>query len=233
MSKGVVVVAALALAAFVAYWPSLHGGFVWDDATYVQDRLIKASDGLYRMWFTTDAVDYWPLTNTTFWFEWRLWGLHSSGYHVTNLLLHIGNAVIFWSILRRLAVPGAIAASVIFLLHPVNVESVAWIAQRKNTLSTLFFLLSILWYVRSDEARGERRWYWLSLAAFLLAMLSKASIATLPLLLLVIVWWRRDVITRMDLLRVVPFVGIAAALTAVNLWFRTHGSDAPLRDVTV
>ncbi len=166
-----VVTLVLALAAFAAYWPSLRGGFVWDDDTYVQDRLVKASDGLYRMWFTGDAVDYWPLTNSTFWVEWRLWGLNPAGYHVTNLLLHIGNALIFWMILRRLAVPGALVAAVIFLLHPVNVESVAWIAQRKNTLSTLFFLCRSCGFCDPIGRSADSRWYWLSVGAFLLAML--------------------------------------------------------------
>src|SRR5205085_1992364 len=130
----------------------------------------------------TEPLDYWPMTNSSFWLEWRLWGMHASGYHVTNLLLHIGSAMLLWAILRRLAIPGAFAAALLFVLHPVNVESVAWIAQRKNTLSMIFFLVSIFCYLEHElrfprERSRIDRWYWFSLAAFLLAMLSKGSVA--------------------------------------------------------
>ena len=132
-------------AALLAYWPAVTGGFVWDDDTLVTDStLVKAPDGLYRMWFTTEPLDYWPLTNTSFWLEWRLWGMRSTGYHATNLLLHVASGLLVWAILRRLSIRGGLLAAALFVLHPVNVESVAWIAQRKNTLSMVFFLLSIL-----------------------------------------------------------------------------------------
>src|SRR5262249_47303468 len=81
--------ALIVVATCVAYFPALRGGFVLDDGLLLTDnRLVKAADGLYRMWFTTDAVDYWPVANSTFWLEWRLWGMHPTGYHITNLLLH-------------------------------------------------------------------------------------------------------------------------------------------------
>src|SRR5262249_44719351 len=158
--------------------------------------------------------------------EWRLWGAQPTGYHVTNLALHLASALLIWAILRRLAIPGAVLAAALFLVHPVNVESVAWIAQRKNVLSMVFFLLSVLWYVKSefraeappatvgaskgrqasprraqpDRAAGVGLWYWLSLAAFTAAMLSKASVAALPAMLLLLVWWKRGAITRSDIL---------------------------------
>jgi tetratricopeptide (TPR) repeat protein len=254
----------LAVAAGVIYWPALTGGFIFDDEPLLTgSALVKAGDGLYRMWFTSQPIDYWPLTNSSFWLEWRLWGLQPVGYHVTNLLLHIASAVLVWAILRRLAVPGAFLAAALFLVHPVNVESVAWIAQRKNTLSMAFFLLSILWYLngelgqspasaagavepgRSAKARapsrrgkaprekaGGGRWYWLSLAAFTAAMLSKASVAVLPAILLVLVWWKRGRIARADVLRTAPFFGVAVALTVVNFWFQAQHGAAVIRDVT-
>jgi hypothetical protein len=127
-------------AALLAYWPALTGGFLWDDDTLVTDStLVKAPDGLYRMWFTTEPLDYWPLTNTSFWLEWRLWGMRSSGYHATNLLRHLVSGLLVWAILRRLSIRGGLLAAALFVLHPVNVESDAWIAQRKNTLSMVFF----------------------------------------------------------------------------------------------
>src|SRR4249920_2695253 len=142
----------LAATAGVVYWPALTGGFIFDDEPLLTgSALVKASDGLYRMWFTSQPIDYWPMTNSSFWLEWRLWGLQPAGYHVTNLLMHLASALLVWAILRRLAIPGALLAAALFLVHPVNVESVAWIAQRKNTLSMVFFLLSILWYLKVDQ----------------------------------------------------------------------------------
>jgi Flp pilus assembly protein TadD len=223
-----------AVVAFWAYWPALTGGFIWDDdALLTLNPLVKAADGLYRIWFTTDAIDYWPVTNSSFWLEWRMWGTRAAGYHVTNLLLHLCSALLFWRILRQLSVPGALLAALLFALHPVNVESVAWIAERKNTLAMVFFLLAILWFLRVPSAEGRApKWYWLSLAAFVLAMLSKGSVALLPAMLLVIIWWRRGTVTRADLLRTAPFFAVSVALTLVNVWFQTHRLTSAIRDVT-
>ena len=118
------------------------------------------------------------MTNTSFWIEWRLWGTNPTGYHVTNLVLHIAAALLVWRILFELAIPGGFLAALVFAVHPVNVESVAWIAQRKESLAMVFFLLSILFYVCADERRTSLGiWYWLSLVVFLLAMLSKGTVA--------------------------------------------------------
>jgi len=232
----VIAITAIAALAYIVYLPSLAGGFLWDDDTLVtHNPLITAANGLFRIWFTSEAVDYWPVTNSSFWIEWRLWGMNPIGYHVTNLLLHIASAILFWALLRRLRIPGALLAAAIFTVHPVNIESVAWIAERKNTLSLCFSLLSALWFVmdESEPAGRSRRWYALSLAGFVLAMLSKGSAASLPLVLLLIVWWIRDRITARDLIRVAPFFIVAAALTLVNLWFRTHGDGEVFREATL
>jgi tetratricopeptide (TPR) repeat protein len=236
MRSRLVVAMALTVAAFVAYWPALTGQFVWDDDVLLTNNaLVKASDGLYRMWFTTEAVDYWPVTGTSFWLEWRLWGLEPFGYHVTNLLLHLGSAGLVWATLRRLSVPGAAIAACVFALHPVNVESVAWIVQRKNVLSLFFFLLSGLWFLIHDESEPGRigRWYWLSLAAFVVAMLSKGSIAVLPLVLLLVLWWRHRHVTSRDLLLVLPYFVIAAAFTVLNIWLQTRHVAGAIRDATI
>ena len=143
--------AIIIMVAFLAYLPSINGGFVLDDESLLTNNLfIRASDGPYRLWCTTESPDYWPVTNTSFWIEWRLWETKPTGYHVTNLILHVIEALLIWIILRKLSVPGAFLAAMIFALHPVNVESVAWIAQRKNLMSMLFFLLSILWYLKAE-----------------------------------------------------------------------------------
>ena len=224
----------------IGYWPAVHGGFIWDDSVLLSDNaMIKAPDGLYRFWFTTEAHDYWPLTSTTFWAEWRLWGMDPTGYHVTNLALHALEALLLWAILLKLRVGGAYLAALVFAVHPVNVESVAWIAQRKNLLALLFLLLTTLFFLKADtddEGRGPRprfgpggRWYWLSLTAFLLALLAKGSVATAPVLLLLLIWWRKRRVTTGDLVRIVPFAAIAAVLVVVNIWFQTHGNTEPIR----
>lgn len=144
----------------LAYAPALRGGFILDDDKLLTDNsLIKARDGLYRFWCTREAIDYWPVANTTLWVKWRLWGMWSTGYHVTNLVLHLVEALLVWRILWRVGVPGAFLAALLFAVHPVNVESVAWIAQRKGLLALLFSLLAILAYLRAEEARApDARW---------------------------------------------------------------------------
>jgi protein O-mannosyl-transferase len=244
----------IAVAVLIAYWPAHNGGFIFDDELLLAyNPMIKASDGLYRYWFTKEALDYWPVTNSTFWLEWRLWEMNTSGYHATNIILHIFDAILIWLVLQRLAVPWPWLAAMLFAVHPVNVESVAWITQRKNLLALLFFLLSILWWLNADaqafskvatSGRAEEKkssswrhtipsfWYVLSLLAFILAMLSKGSVAVLPLVLLLIIWWRRGQITWGDVVRSAPFFVVAAALTAVDLWFQTHGTGNVIREVT-
>jgi tetratricopeptide (TPR) repeat protein len=221
-------------AAFIAYWPSLRGGFIWDDQGLIaQNRLIHSTGGWYRLWITTDQIDYWPLTYTMLWLEWRLWGTGTLGYHLVNVSLHVCCALLIWKILNRLKIPGGWLAAIVFALHPVNVESVAWIAERKNIASLLFFLLSILFYLRFDDDHPKRwKFYIASLLAFALGMLSKGSIAILPLALLLILW-RRRAITWRDLANLVPFLIVSIALVLVNIWFQTHGSGEKIRDVTI
>jgi len=233
------ILVALVLIAYVPLW---HAGFIWDDDTMLTaNPLIHAGNGLYQFWFTRNAQDYWPVTSTSLWIEWRLWGLNPLGYHLTNLALHGVEVFLLWSVLRRLRVPGAWLAALLFAVHPINVESVTWIAQRKNLLALFFALLTILWFLKSGIAAPSggaatkenppafsSRWYWLSLLAFILAMLSKGSVAPLPLVLAgIIVWHRRPNIS--DFLRLVPFFIVAGALAAVDVWFQRHGTHEIIR----
>lgn len=245
-------VAAIVAGTFIVYSPAIRGGFLFDDDKLItENEFVRSSGGLCDFWFTAKAHDYWPVTNTTFWIEWRLWGVEAAGYRLTNLLLHVGSALLIWAILRELSIPGALAAAVLFAIHPVNVQSVSWISERKNTLALFFCLWSLLFYVRflkrptlaADaqplQARngvqgGAIAWYLASWAAFVLAMLSKGSVATLPLVLLAIAWWLHDRLQLRDVLRIVPFAVIAAILTCVNIWFQTHGHFAgPIRTASL
>ena len=211
---------ALMLITLVTYAPVWHAGFIWDDKELLVDNpLVRASDGLYRFWFTTEALDYYPLTSSLCWLEWRLWGSSATGYHVVNVFLHAANAALLWIILRRLKVPGAWLAGLIFAIHPVTVATAAWVSEQKSTLSMLFYLLAILLYLRFDE-KGSWRSYGLALGAFLLALLSKTAVVMLPVVLLGCVWWQRRSVRGKDVIRSVPFFALSLILGLVTVWFQ-------------
>lgn len=212
--------AALIVLTFAAYIPALRGEFIWDDQVLITDnQLIRARDGLHRFWFTTEAPDYLPLTSSLWWLEWRLWGNNPMGYHVVNVLLRVANVVLVWIILRCLNIPGAWLAAAIFAIHPVNVATVTWISEQKNTLSMLFYLAAILSYLRFDE-EGRWRWYGFSLAAFLLALLSKSAVVMMPIVLLGCVWWQHGRVRWKDSLYIGPFIAASLILGLVTTWFQ-------------
>jgi hypothetical protein len=220
--KPILLAAVIVLVTLAFYLPAVDAGFVFDDGHFLTvNPLIHASDGLRRFWFTTEAEDYFPLTSTSLWLEWRLWGNGPTGYHLVNMLLHAASAVLVWRVLKRLNVPGAWLAGLIFGVHPVNAASVAWITERKNALAMPFYLLSVLFYLRF-ESSGRARAYAASLALFLLALLSKTSVVMLPLVLLGCAGWQRGRVTRKDFLRALPFFALAGALAAIELWFHSH-----------
>ena len=187
-------------ASCLVYFPGLHGGLLMDDDILLTaNELVKSPDGLHRIWFTTEPFEYYPISYSSFWLEWRVWGKTLTGYHAVSLALHIAASLLIWAILRKLAIPGSFLGALLFAVHPVNVESVGWIAQQRNMLALLFFLFSIYCYLIAEDARSELRkpkatlnpWFWLSLLAFVMAMFSKGSVAILPVVLLLIVWWTR------------------------------------------
>ena len=170
---------------FLVYQPAWQGGFIWDDDAHVTRAELRSWHGLYRIWFDMGATQqYYPLLHSAFWVEHRLWGDATLGYHLVNILLHAVAALMVALVLRRLAIPGAFLAAAIFALHPVQVESVAWITEQKNTLSAVFYLGAALLYLEFDE---KRNWwlYCVALALFVLGLLSKTVTATLPAALLV------------------------------------------------
>jgi tetratricopeptide (TPR) repeat protein len=209
----------LAVVTMLAYHPAWHGGVLWDDDAHIGGPELRTLDGLRRIWFVPRTTQqYYPLLHTSYWLQQKLWGDSMTGYHIVNLLLHIGCVVLVLRIVRFLRIPGAELAATIFALHPVNVETVAWIAERKNTLSGVFALAATLWYLRFDENRS-RRSYALALGLFLLGLLSKTAIVTLPLALLVIFWWKRGAISwRHDVVPLIPFFFFSAAAGLMTRW---------------
>jgi Tfp pilus assembly protein PilF len=210
------------LLALVVYTPSVNNGFIWDDDVMLTDNaLMTADDGLTRIWFSTELSDYFPLTSTSFWIEWRLWGLNAMGYNITNILLHALGGLLLWRVFLRLKVPGAWIAALLFTVHPVCVASVDWIAERKNTLSMVFYLAALLLYLRFDTNQ-QRRFYLCALGAFLLALLSKTSVVVLPFVLLLCVWWHRCTIAKRDIIRILPFFALSVCFGLLTVWFQLH-----------
>ncbi len=213
--------AALLLITFLAYAPALRAGYVWDDDVHVAgSRVLHESDALRKIWLQPGATpQYYPLVHTSFWIERAMFGSRPLVHHVTNVLLHGLAALLFWALLRRLQVPGAWLAAALFALHPVQVESVAWITERKNVLALVFYLAAALAYVRFAE-RG--RGYAVVLVLFGCALLSKTVTATLPLALLLVTWWRRGRIQWRDVRQVLPLAAMGLALGLVTVWMEIH-----------
>ena len=216
----------LTVVTILAYQPAWHGALLWDDDANMATPELRSVDGLRRIWFVPRTTQqYYPLLYSSYWLQQRLAGDSTLGYHLANILLHIGCAVMVLKILRFLRIPGAELATMIFALHPVNVETVAWIAERKNTLSGIFGLAATLSYLKFDDSRS-RRTYACALALFLLGLLSKTAIVPLPLAWLVILWWKRGTISwRRDVVLLIPFLLLSAAAGLMTSWVE-HGNIA-------
>jgi tetratricopeptide (TPR) repeat protein len=201
------------------YLPARNGARLWDDEGHITKPELQSINGLYRTWFELGATQqYYPLLHTAFWIEHRLWGDAVLGYHLVNLLWHMISVVLLYLILTRLKIPGALLAAAIFAVHPVMVESVAWISEQKNTLSAVFYLGAMLVYLRFDESR-RRSQYFLALVLFTLGLLTKTVTATLPAALLVIFWWQRGTLSwRRDVLPLAPFFVFGAVGGLTTAW---------------
>lgn len=213
----------IVLMTFAAYIPAMRGGFIWDDDQYVtQNSLLIAPDGLIRIWLSLDSPSqYFPLVYTMFRFERAIWGLNPLGYHIVNVLLHALSALLVWAVLRRLSIKGAWIAAAIFALHPVNVESAAWITERKNVLSTFFYLLTVLAWLRyrDQSATQPEKYYKLALAFFALALFSKTTACTLPVVLLLLAWFKRERVNRRTIEDLAPFFGFALVMGFISVWW--------------
>jgi protein O-mannosyl-transferase len=219
---------------FIVYAPILPGSFLMDDHRLIKDDnpLVNGELGPLNIWFQTDFT----LSTFALWLQWLAWGEHPGGYHAVNMALHALSAVLLWRLLARLKIPGAWLAAVVFAVHPVCVNSVARIAEIKNTLSLPFFILSFWFYLRYEDlslnpagqnqiAGHHRRnhaalWYGFSLVAFTLALLSKTSMVMLPLVLLGSAAWQRGRITRHDFLQTAPYFILSLAFGLMTVWFQ-------------
>lgn len=212
----------LITATFIAYMPAINGKFIWDDDSYITNNsLLASASGLWKIWFSMETPQYYPLVFTSFWIENHLWGLNPAGYHIINIMLHSANAVFVWVICRRIGAAGGFLAGLIFALHPVNVESVAWITERKNVLSGLFYLSAIFCFIRYED-RKTLRMYLMALVFFVGALLSKTVTSTLPAALLIIHWFRGGEINRRYLVRLTPFLAAGVAAGLVTVWWEAN-----------
>ena len=207
--------------AFLVYGPALRGGWLWDDNVDLTDNLLLRDwRGLGKIWFAPTTLDYYPLKFTVQWLQWQLWGDNVTGYHLTNVVLHGCGGILLWRVFARLGLRFAWCGALLFIVHPLAVESVAWIAELKNTLSLPPLLLALLAWFDYGES-GDQRPYWRSVAWFLVAMLCKSSVVMFPVALLLFAWWRRGRIAFSDVRVLAPFFAIALVLGLVTLWFQS------------
>ncbi len=216
-----------------AYWPALHGDFVFDDPYWTTgvEKLLRDPSGLWEIWTNPKALQqYYPVTGTSFWLDYQLWHWWTLPYHVENVLLHAAAALLLWRLLQKLEVPGAWLAGALFALHPVMVESTAWITERKNVLSMFFFLAALLAYGRftsfwkEEESPARRGWFYaLALVLFVGALLSKITAFALPAVLLLLCWWKRGRIRgKEDVLPTLPFFALSIGLGLGVAWLEKH-----------
>jgi Tfp pilus assembly protein PilF len=220
----------LVLLTVIAFGPGFGGGFIWDDDAHVTDsRPVVDPGGLRAIWLEPGSVpQYYPLTHSSFWLEYRFWGDNPLGYHAVNILLHAVSVLVLWRVLVGLGLPGAWLAAAFFAVHPVHAESVVWISERKNTLSGLFALASTwawLGWWRAERGSvtgtgtgtGTGRW-WLALLLFAAALLSKTVTVTVPAAWLVICWWQGGRIGRREWLGVLPMLLLTVPMGLMTVW---------------
>lgn len=209
----------LVIVTFLAYQPAWNGKPIWDDEIHITSPELRSTHGLARIWIDPAAApQYYPLLYTVFWLEHKIWNGWPLPYHLVNIALHALTALLVLKILQRLAIPGAWLAAGIFALHPVMVESVAWISELKNTLSGALCAGATVFYLKFDTIRN-RSSYLIAFALFLAALMSKTVVVTLPVVLLIIFWWKRETLNwKRDVVPLVPFFVASLAAGLVTVW---------------
>ena len=217
--------AVIILAGFWVFGPALRGEWLWDDDLLIsQNALVQSPDGLWKIWFQPGSlIDYFPITVTVEWIEWHLFGNDTLGYHLVSLALHLIGAFLVWRLLTKFGLRWAWIGGLLFAVHPIVVESVAWIAELKNTLSLPPFLLAMLFWIDFDEHRRTRD-YLLALGFFLAAMLCKTTMVMFPVVILLYAWWKRARINKRDLQAAAPFFLVSLVLGLVTIFFVQHSN---------
>ncbi|RLS35581.1 MAG: hypothetical protein DWH79_01345, partial [Planctomycetota bacterium] len=210
----------------LVYLACVHGDWVWDDYPLIAlNPVVQGPYSFLAWWFSPDAPDYFPLTTTMLWLEWHAFGNATTGYHVVSMLLHAAASILLWRLLAVMRIPGAWLAGLLFAVHPLCVESVAWISELKNTLTQPLFLLAAIHWVRADEqaetdqafTAGATQWA-LALFCFLMAMFAKTSVVMFPVVILLHAWWKRGAVSFRDILRAAPFFLVSLLLGLVTIW---------------
>lgn len=233
---GLIQAAVIVVLGLAVYWPAIHGGWLHDDPIFIGYNAAVRSGSwgrMFMLWLDPDGVDYFPLSYTAFWIQHAFFGLTTTGYHVTTLLLHVANGLLLWKLLVKMNIPGSWFAALAFTIHPACVESVAWISELKNTLSLLPFLAScIFWVMQDDAAEGSRQkgLYTAALFFFLLSMLAKPAAVAMPVVTLLYAWWKRGRIDGRDVVHAVPLFLISIVLGIVTIQFQ-HGRAMGLEKI--
>jgi len=210
------------LTAFI-YFPSLFNGYIWDDDSYVfGSKWSKSEEPLRSIWLSrSETPQYYPIIFTVFWAGHKLWGFEPFGFHLVNLIVHIANAILVLAVTRRLFPRAALAVALVFAVHPIQVETVAWISELKNIFSLFFFLLACFWFFIYEE-RGKPGAYALSFVFFLGALLSKSIAVCFVFVPVLYRWWRHGGIRRKDIIISIPFA-LAGAVSAINtIWLELY-----------
>jgi len=225
-------IVALAILTVVVYLPALNGPFLGDDIEFFgEGTALKDPGALRRIWLSLDATSqYYPMVFSSFWLEYRLWGDRPFGYHLVNVALHICNALLVWRICAALEIPGAFPAALVFAVHPLHVESVAWIIERKNVLSGFFYLLAILAYLRFSgpgQTAGNRRLaYAAAVLCSLAAVLSKSAAATCPAAMLLLTWCKTGRLNRGQMTGALVIAALCVPILALTIWMEQHQTGA-------
>jgi len=218
----IIQIAIIIILCAIIYVPSLQNGFIWDDNHYVyKNPLVQRMDGLKRIWFRRETPQYYPIVFTTFWTEHKLWGLNPFGYHFVNMLLHMTNALLLFQVIRKIYPRGAFPVALLFAIHPIQVETVAWISELKNLLSLCFFLLAMLSYLQFDLSKKFTH-YLRTLGLFVCALLSKSISVCFVFVPIIYKWWRNGKISWREIRVSMPFFFIGLLSGVNTIYWEMH-----------